>query len=612
MKPNTTKLLGILSLTGALTACTGILPDSFRYQQEKETLASTTKINTKIDLLWVVDNSSSMDIAQKSIREKVASFAESYLSPNWNIRIGVITTDTYLANDRFQAWRQGAVSGSTNYRSKHLSDRLAVLNATGQNAGNNERIALLQSMGVTLGNHATPGLFTTGFKWQDLVPAWRLGRDYARLISGAHDGPIEALCIERQGYFIAENDPGQPDISGPNCKERDFSADTGVDKCLEGGAESVEQCVNTLLNNTVRSANPIISTQLQDGYTVEEWKAKLTADFMVNISVGSTGNGSERGLGSLVEFLEVNETSASAFFRSDSLRGIVFLADEDDQTTTLPSSFPGGYNPSVTDYKCDLDALVEANTDKWGSDAAAETYIASTYKFCCADGSCLYRDADGRGDTEGCPAKVVDGETFKVGVCPSATRAVSSLKSDIDAFFASLDAGQELPDGATPGAYFAVAIVPTTAASINDLRTQRYQSDDRLDDIQFYSSGSVVTQDRLRIPAVDEGTRYKEFAEAVGGHSLVYDIGNSEYGVILDAIGRTLVEQKSRFPLKFAPTAKEDMIVKIIRGNGDERVLGADEYEFEGKTLILVDEALVLSLSEEDRIYADYQPESLD
>src|SRR5438046_3916422 len=85
--------------------CTGQLPGAFRLQQASQTFASSQAINTKVDMLWVVDNSASMDPSQKSLRNGFAAFAQKYMQPTWDIQVGIITTDTYLANPRYATFR---------------------------------------------------------------------------------------------------------------------------------------------------------------------------------------------------------------------------------------------------------------------------------------------------------------------------------------------------------------------------------------------------------------------------------------------------------------------------------------------------------------------------
>ena len=604
------KLLKITTLSLMLPACTGQLLESFRYQQANEAFNTETEINTKIDLLWVVDNSSSMDIAQKNIREKVAGFADRYLSPNWDIRIGVITTDAYLANPVFNTYRNSEVGGSRGFRSNHLNQLITERQGRGLNTSNDSKLATLGSLNVSF-SAGTRGTFSSGYLFKDLVPAWGAGADYARLLPGLRDGPISGLCVESQSYFFAENPDGNPNILGPDCTIRNAADRSGTSTCRnpDSGQTSVTECVNTSLNDSVRSGKAIISTQLPDGANLSTWKQQLVDDFMVNISVGSVGGGSERGLSSLEEFVKVNEVSATQFFRPGSLRGVIFLTDEDDQSMRLPevTSIPVNFDP-FTDYRCDLATLSTANTGKF---LDAEDYIANTFKYCCSGGTCRYANM-------GCSEKIVDGTGFKVGVCPDTTKLipVAEFETLLTNYFYDLDAIVE-EDGVARSAskanYFSVAIVPLEAATITALRAERNQSDDRLDSIELFNmSGTLTTTKRLRIPSVDLGERYKSFTEAVGNGSIALDIGEPDYSVILDHIGKTLLDKKSRFSLRFAPTKKSDMLVTITRANGSEIRLSEDQYDFEGKTLIILDEALVLSLKSTDKLFVDYQPSSLD
>jgi len=599
-----------VSMLLLLPACTGQLMDSFRYQQAQEAFKTETEINTKIDLLWVVDNSSSMDIAQKNIREKVAGFADRYLSPNWDIRIGVITTDAYLANPVFSSYLNSEVGGSRGFRSNHLNNLITERQGRGLTTGNDTKLAKLSSLNVAFGA-STRGTFSSGYLFKDLVPAWASGTDYARLLPGLRDGPIAGLCVEAQSYFFAENPDGNPNLLGPQCDIRDAADRSGTSTCRSpaSGQTSVTECVNTALNDTVRSGKAIISTRLPDGQNVTQWKQQLVDDFMVNISVGSVGGGSERGLSSIDEFLKVNESSASQFFRQGSLRGVIILSDEDDQSVRLPAitAIPSNYDP-FNGYRCDLDTLAAANVGKFLDPA---DYLANTFKYCCSGGTCRYPNT-------GCEAKVVDGVAFEVGVCPDPTKLipVAEFETLLTNHFYALDE-IEVAEGESKTAlganYFAVAIVPLKATGITALRTERNASDDRLDTIELYTAGgTLATSKRIRIPSVDFGKRYKDFTEVVGNGSIALDIGEPDYSVILDHIGKTLLDKKSRFSLRFAPTKKSDMLIKIIREDGSETRISETDFEFEGKTLIITNEALVLSLKSTDRLYVDYQPDSLD
>ncbi|MBS1985414.1 MAG: hypothetical protein JST16_14710 [Bdellovibrionales bacterium] len=599
MKRTNTAQIALLTLTAS---CTGQLPGSFRYQQQEEAFSSQQQVNTKIDLLWVVDNSSSMDVSQKALRDKFAGFAKKYLKPYWDIRVAVITTDTYLANPVFQNYMNTTIPGSVNFKSYYLASMVAA-RAAAVNPATDGKLSTLSLMGVSVTTSVgSAGIFTNGIKYKDLVPGWARGTDYARLLPGIHDGPIAALCTEKLPYFAADDNAAYPLVFGPQCKIRDASDTyTGVAQCLNPtSGTSVTQCVNTVLNDTVHSGKAILLTK-PDGIVPDQdaWVQSLIDNFTVNVSVGSAGGGSERGLGSVMEFIDNNESSATAFFRPDSLRGIIFVSDEDDQTMTLPniSAVPTGFSPD-TDYGCDMNSLVTANTGKF---ADPTNFLQNQYKYCCTSGCALKPTT--------CPVRTVGSLTYSVGVCPDASKlvTVASVKDKLDAFFLQLDGNKYT----TPN-YFVFAIVATSDTTIQTLQAARYQSDDHLDTMPFYnSSGAVVTQARPRIPAVDKGWRYIEFADAVGNGSMSYDIGSPDYSVLLDSIGTTIIQKKSVFQLTFAPTTKDEMIVKVNHADGTSTIVDHAQYEFSGKTLTITDLPFVLSLKDTDAVVINYQPASL-
>jgi hypothetical protein len=290
----------LIALT-ALGACTKQTPNTFRLipaEDKFETGSTAPKVfesfqeTTKeveveetqpapIDILWVVDNSSSMEPSQQKLRKGFGEFAKKYMKPEWDIRTAVITTDTYLAHPAFKSY-------------------LTKTNAVG----------------------VSP---------QKINPT--LGPNYAKLLAGIHDGPIPGLCDPNNYYFY----------NGlSNCQVRDAKdANRGVENCIspKGNEAAESQCVNTVKNNTVHSNKPILSTK--SAKSTDE----LIRDFVVNASVGAAGEGSERGMGSLIQMLSDNESAPSAFFRKGSFRVIIFLADEDDQTQEIPKKVPAEFGP---------------------------------------------------------------------------------------------------------------------------------------------------------------------------------------------------------------------------------------------------------------------------
>ena len=541
-----------------LSGCTPQVPGSFRFLQQVEKFTSQQKVNTKIDLLWVVDNSASMDVSQRKLRDGFSGFAARYMKPTWDIRIAVITTDTYMANPAFSTYLSTVVSGSTGWTSPYIQGRLA----TFQNP----------SWNPTLVNLAT-GAFDSGFTYNDLIPGW--GPDYAKLADGVHDGPITAFCFEAMPYFM---------YGDTDCRKRDAAASTtGTANCFApnsgAGETSLNQCLNTIENDTVHSGKAVIETLPPDGVAADDaWKDQLVKDFMINATTGSAGQGSERGLSSLLQFLQDNETSGTAFFRADSLHGIIFLSDEEDQSMTIPSTPPAGFKP-FTGYACDQASLVAMNGA--GSITGMNGYCCDT-----PGNNCLY-GADGLS----CPSKTVDGYTYTPSVCADTASLipVDDAKTSIATFFDDLEGSSKGADS-----YFVVSIVPATAATIQALQAARDATDAAV--------GAIQTV------AADRGDRYIALGDAVGNGSLTLDIGVSDYSVLLEEIGKTILEKKSVFELDRAPTSEEEMIVTVIHGDGTETVVNPDYYEISGKKLILTDEDFVLGLAHTDSISINYQP----
>lgn len=554
---------------GALTsACTGQLPGSFRLQQQEQTFAAQLQINTKIDLLWVVDNSSSMDVSQEKLRKGFAAFAKKYMQPTWDIRVAVITTDTYIAHPAFATFLGQTIAGTTTSPGNH-SNYITSRLSTFQNPASNPTL-------VNLSN----GNYTNGVRFVDLVPVW--GPNYSRLLPGMHDGPIPALCSELLPYFLN---------GVTHCAIRDDQfAYSGPAHCLHptGSENSLSQCVNTVENDTIHSGAPIISTMPpadypKDAESMAKWKNLLIDHFTINASTGSSGHGSERGLGSVLQLLKDNEGTSTAFFRKGSLRGIIFISDEDDQTFSIEETLPSGFNP-FTHYQCDQASLLALNP-------SSPNKITGSKGLCCSNpaNQCKFG-----GEGISCPSKTVDGFAYTPSICPKAEllMPVASVKQSLDSFFIALDA-----ESATVPNFFIASIVVLTGDAVNSL-----QKDRNADDILV---GAVKTA------AVDRGDRYIDLGNLVGNGSLALNIADEDYSPILDAIGKSIIEHKSTFNLDRAPTSSEDMIITIIHADESITVIGSDKFVIKDKAIVITDHDLVLSLSATDQISINYQPKSV-
>lgn len=554
-------LLGA-TLTAAASGCTGQIPGSFRAAQQDEVFASQLAVNTEVDLLWVVDNSSSMDVAQEKLRNGFSAFAAKYMQPSWDIRVAVITTDTYLANGAFASYLNSTVPGTVGWASPQVNSRLASW--------------VNPSWNPSLVNTST-GKFDSGVKFKELVPAWQ--GNYSLLLPGLHDGPISGLCFEGMPYFLN---------GATQCAVRDNpGANTGSANCLNpntgAGETSETQCVNTIQNDTIHSGKAIISTMPSsqlDETGLTAWTQQLAKDFMINVSTGTTGHGSERGFGSLLQMVQDNESAPSRFFRSGSVRAIIFVTDEDDQTLNIEASVPSDFTP-YTHYRCDQASLVAMNPS---------ANITGASGFCC--------DTPGnncRFGSEGisCSSKTVDGHTYTLSVCPveSSLKPVTEVKSSLDSFFLGLDGA----DATKPG-YMVITITPLTGVAIQNLQSARNADDT--------AAGGFHTV------ATDRGDRYIELGNQVGNGSLSFNMADNDYSPILDSIGMAIVTKMGTFTLARAPTAQEDMIVKVVHADGSSTVIPSSDYVISGKDII-IDSDVVLGFASTDRISINYQPKNI-
>lgn len=72
-----------------------LLADSQNFNQ------SVATVNNKVDILWVVDNSSSMTPLQTNLVNNFDSFIKNFQAKGYDFRIAVTSTDAYLANKAF-------------------------------------------------------------------------------------------------------------------------------------------------------------------------------------------------------------------------------------------------------------------------------------------------------------------------------------------------------------------------------------------------------------------------------------------------------------------------------------------------------------------------------
>ncbi|MGE0615953.1 MAG: hypothetical protein AB7P04_09945 [Bacteriovoracia bacterium] len=408
---------GMALLLTLATACTGQLPNSFRYLQQEQSFPALIDFNTKLDLLWVVDNSGSMEPVQQKLRQGFASFAQQYMKPTWDIRTAVIRSDTYLAHASFSNYINVTPISGTVVANGYASNYLNGIGANARSAPytNQPWAPSLITWHAATSRWRGPA---AGVKIKDIKP--QLAQNYAKLLPGVHDGPDLSMCWEKSDTSNFMDAP-------LNCYRRDDPAQaqygTGVERCLNpvGAQTSESQCVNTHMNNTVRSGKPIITTMPPAGVPGDQaWIDQLVKDFMVNASVSTMGSGSERSMQSVLQLLNDNESDPiTRFFRPGSLRVVVFVGDEDDQSMLFD---PNQSTPN-------------------------SHYITS---------NAICRHTDAQGITYG-PSDCPD---------PAWELPIGDFKDSLDGFFRTLD---ESGAGGDPN-YFAVSIQRTTGTGTRGYR----------------------------------------------------------------------------------------------------------------------------------------------
>ena len=166
---NQTKFIvaaGAVALASLLAACGSaggsysLLPSSKAFSQ------SSRLVNDKIDVLWVVDNSTSMDPLQQNLANNFQSFISNFQTLGFDFRIAVTTSDAYLAapsyrNDlTFSQFRDGVGSNHTGVpiitpATPYLMATFVANALEGSTGSGDERV--FQSLAATFANPANAG-----------------------------------------------------------------------------------------------------------------------------------------------------------------------------------------------------------------------------------------------------------------------------------------------------------------------------------------------------------------------------------------------------------------------------------------------------------------------
>lgn len=101
MKTETKRILILAAMTLATTAC-GSSGSSFSLTEQGQSFKqAASSFNNQVDLLWVVDNSASMDPLQNNMTSNFNSFIQQFVTKGYDFQLAVTTTDAYLSEANF-------------------------------------------------------------------------------------------------------------------------------------------------------------------------------------------------------------------------------------------------------------------------------------------------------------------------------------------------------------------------------------------------------------------------------------------------------------------------------------------------------------------------------
>ncbi len=120
----TTFVAGVCALSLASTSLLGCnrSQGSFSILATGQAFTQTkSDVTNQVDILWVVDNSFSMDPLQQNLVQNFNTFINNFQTKGFDYKMAVITSDAFLANPAFRnqpemaKFRSGGVGGDTGY-----------------------------------------------------------------------------------------------------------------------------------------------------------------------------------------------------------------------------------------------------------------------------------------------------------------------------------------------------------------------------------------------------------------------------------------------------------------------------------------------------------------
>ncbi len=89
-------LIALIGLSGYLSGCGSDSP-SFSLLPSGEVFVQSSNVRQKVDILWVVDNSGSMETSQQNLVVNFPSFINGFLQRDLDFQIAIATTDSFIA-----------------------------------------------------------------------------------------------------------------------------------------------------------------------------------------------------------------------------------------------------------------------------------------------------------------------------------------------------------------------------------------------------------------------------------------------------------------------------------------------------------------------------------
>lgn len=101
--------IGLCFVAAALLSACGNGSTTYSLLAEGQTFQQNSAMQlTKIDVLWVVDNSGSMATSQQNLATNFPSFIQKFTEKAYDFQMGVVTTDAYLALPAWTSYYQGS------------------------------------------------------------------------------------------------------------------------------------------------------------------------------------------------------------------------------------------------------------------------------------------------------------------------------------------------------------------------------------------------------------------------------------------------------------------------------------------------------------------------